>query len=112
VWFHWDHKTVKERGVQALFRSRMDYLLLLPHGVRVVLEVDGKQHYSHPGGEADPAGYARMVAADRELVLSGYKVFRFGAQELKGEPGRRTIVDFFTLLFKEIGDPSCRRLRR
>ncbi|MER5757246.1 hypothetical protein [Streptomyces sp. NPDC002088] len=44
VWLHWDHRTVQERGPEALLRSRMDFLLLLPHGQRVVLEVDGSQH--------------------------------------------------------------------
>ncbi|MGW7529100.1 hypothetical protein [Streptomyces sp. NPDC054783] len=45
VWLHWDHRTVQERGPEALLRSRIDFLLLLPHGQRVVLEVDGSQHY-------------------------------------------------------------------
>lgn len=30
VWLHWDPKTVRERGPQALLRFRMDFLLLLP----------------------------------------------------------------------------------
>jgi hypothetical protein len=41
VWLHWDAKTVHERGVNALVRSRMDFLLLLPNDVRVVIEIDG-----------------------------------------------------------------------
>jgi hypothetical protein len=46
VWLHWDPKTVQARGRDALLRFRMDFLLLLPRGRRVVLEVDGKHHYS------------------------------------------------------------------
>ena len=84
VWLHWDPKTAKERGRDALLRFRMDFLLLLPQRVRVVVEVDGKQHYSRDDGAADPGTYAAMVAADRELKLSGYEVFRFGAVELHG----------------------------
>ncbi|MEU9405152.1 hypothetical protein AB0E08_05495 [Streptomyces sp. NPDC048281] len=84
VWLHWDHKTVQERGPEALLRSRMDFLLLLPHGQRVVLEVDGSQHYTRDGGlTPDTAKYADMVAADRDLKLRGYEVFRFGHDELK-----------------------------
>lgn len=84
VWLHWDHKTVLERGPDALLRSRMDFLLLLPHGQRVVLEVDGSQHYTRDRGRTpDTAKYAEMVAADRDLKLRGYEVFRFGHDELK-----------------------------
>ncbi|MEH0564463.1 hypothetical protein QBA37_35430 [Streptomyces silvae] len=84
VWLHWDHKTVEERGPEALLRSRMDFLLLLPHGQRVVLEVDGSQHYTTDRGRTpDTAKYAEMVAADRDLKLRGYEVFRFGHDELK-----------------------------
>ena len=78
VWLHWDPKTVYERGADALLRFRMDFLLLLPGGVRVVLEVDGKQHYSDRDGKALPSKYAEMVSADRDLKLAGYHVFRFG----------------------------------
>jgi very-short-patch-repair endonuclease len=84
VWLHWDPKTVKERGPEALLRSRMDFLLLLPQGQRVVLEVDGSQHYTRDRGQVpDTAKYAEMVAADRDLKLRGYEVFRFGHDELK-----------------------------
>lgn len=84
VWLHWDPKTVQERGPEALLRSRMDFLLLLPHGQRVVLEVDGSQHYTRDRGRIpDTVKYANMVAADRDLKLRGYEVFRFGHDDLK-----------------------------
>jgi hypothetical protein len=66
----------------------MDFLLLLPGGVRVVLEVDGKTHYADDDGHAAPGRYATMVKADRELKLSGYELYRFGAVELSGNDGR------------------------
>ena len=44
----------------------MDFLLLLPRGVRVVLEVDGKQHYAG-GDTASPRLYSEMVSEDRGL---------------------------------------------
>jgi very-short-patch-repair endonuclease len=68
----------------ALLRFRMDFLLLLPHGQRVVLEVDGSHHYASPDGRRpDPARYADGVRGDRDLKLAGYEVFRFGATEVR-----------------------------
>ncbi len=104
VWLHWDPKTVNERGADALARFRMDFLLLLPHGVRIVIEVDGKQHYGDADGRASPSKYAEMVAADRDLRLTGYEVYRFGATELDGgEAARSAVKDFFERLFKKHG---------
>ncbi len=102
VWLHWDPKTVKERGPDALLRFRMDFLLLLPHGVRVVIEVDGKQHYAD-GDRADTSRYAAMVAADRELKLAGYNVLRFGAEELLRPDAMELVKNFFQALFKQYG---------
>ncbi|MFE7076461.1 hypothetical protein ACFU96_40880 [Streptomyces sp. NPDC057620] len=102
VWLHWDPKTVKERGPEALLRFRMDFLLLLPHGQRVVLEVDGSQHYTRERGRVpDTAKYAAMVAADRDLRLSGYEVFRFGHDELKElDATEELLQDFLPRLFR------------
>jgi hypothetical protein len=100
VWMHWDPKTARERGALALARFRMDFLMLLPNGVRVVLEVDGKHHYARPEGQADPARYAELAAADRELKLSGYEVFRFGTEELRGESATLPVKRFFEQLFR------------
>jgi very-short-patch-repair endonuclease len=60
----------------------MDFLLLLDRHRRVVLEVDGIQHYADDDGSASPERYAEMVAADRELRLAGYEVYRFGGGEI------------------------------
>ena len=101
VWLHWDPKTVRERGAAALLGHRMDFLLLLPHGQRVVLEVDGSHHYASPGGtRPDPSRYVAMARADRELKLSGYEVFRFGAIELRDLHFARSLLQaFFADLF-------------
>ena len=103
VWLHWDPSTVKERGRDALLRFRMDFLLLLPQGVRVVIEVDGKHHYADDTGRADVVRYAQMVAADRELKLAGYHIFRFGAHELLGESAEAVVKSFFESLFRRYG---------
>ena len=102
VWLHYDPKTVRERGKEALLRQRMDYLMLLPAGVRIVLEVDGQHHYSS-GGRAAPQRYAELAYADRELKLCGYYVYRFGASELQGDAGRRLVASFFDELFRKHG---------
>ena len=86
VWLHWDPKTAQERGADALLRFRMDFLLLLPHGVRIVIEVDGRHHYARRRS-ADAARYGKMAAADRELKLVGYEVYRF-ALRTSGEAAR------------------------
>jgi very-short-patch-repair endonuclease len=103
VWLHWDPKTAHARGPEALLRFRMDFLLLLPRGRRVVLEVDGQHHYA-TGGRPDPAVYAHTMRSDRELKLNDYDVFRFGAHELRTErQARATIEEFFRDLFHASG---------
>jgi very-short-patch-repair endonuclease len=103
VWLHWDPKTVRQRGRNALLRFRMDFLLLLPANVRIVVEVDGHHHYTNEAGEADTGKYAAMVAADRELKLAGYEVFRFGAADLVGDAGSKLVSRFFESLFRRYG---------
>ncbi|WP_406359339.1 hypothetical protein OID55_41425 [Streptomyces sp. NBC_00715] len=104
VWLHWDPKTVKERGPEALLRSRMNFLLLLPFGQRVVLEVDGVQHYTRDEGRApDTAKYADLVAADRDLKLRGYEVFRFANDELKRpEDAEKLLLRFIPDMFSRL----------
>jgi len=103
VWLYWDPKTVRERGPHALQRFRMDFLLLLPNGIRVVIEVDGKHHYAGDDGRADVERYAAMASGDRELKLAGYHVFRFGAAELQRAASFDLVKDFFRALFKRFG---------
>lgn len=105
VWLHWDPKTVRERGANALLRFRMDFLMLLPHGIRVVIEVDGQHHYADSVGRADGRRYAEMVAADRELKLAGYEVFRFGARDLRGNDADQRIAEFFRSMFERYRVP-------
>jgi very-short-patch-repair endonuclease len=108
VWLHWDPRTVNERGRDALLRFRMDFLMLLPNGVRVVIEIDGKHHYASDDGRADINRYAKMVAADRELKLLGYQVFRFGAAELQDDSAQKLVKEFFETLFKRFSVSTSR----
>jgi very-short-patch-repair endonuclease len=76
----------------------MDYLMLLSHYHRVVVEVDGKQHYAD-SDTASPQEYAEMVCADREPKLAGYDVYRFGGAELFGPDAENSVFSFFNQLF-------------
>lgn len=51
--------------------QRMEFLMPLPGRRRVVLEVDGAQHYSQ-NGRPSPPTYATMIGADHDLRFSGY----------------------------------------
>ncbi len=92
VYLHFDPLTERQRRTlnkpRRLARERMDFLLLLPGGVRIVIEVDGKHHYAREvppeSGRWEVAAdlYSEMLAEDRELRLKGYEVFRFGGREI------------------------------
>jgi hypothetical protein len=105
VYLHHDPAVVKTlRNRLPLPRPRMDFLLLLPGRQRIVLEVDGRHHFSendHPSLEI----YADMVSADRELRLAGYEVYRFGANELVGEGAESRVAVFLKSSFDCIA--SC-----
>lgn len=108
VYLHYDPSTIKElyaRGQQKRFLTqRMDFLMLLPNRVRVVIEVDGQQHYSiEVNGKTwpSPAVYADTVRGDRDLRLAGYEVYRFSGHELPTEEEAAAVVaEFFARLFK------------
>jgi len=102
VYLHFDPLTRKQRGGRhsVLARERMDFLLLLPNAVRIVLEVDGKQHYAD-GEEASPRLYSEMTAEDRRLRLRGYEVYRFDGFELSQPQAAATLRAFFDDLFKK-----------
>ncbi|KAB1925819.1 hypothetical protein F8280_11140 [Micromonospora noduli] len=109
VWRHWDPKTVKARGKDALLQFRMDFLLLAPAGARIVLEVDGQTHYASEREAADgqrrwlPDGneYAHTMAASRDLTLAGYEMYRFGTNDLNDEDqARKLVTAFFDSLFR------------
>lgn len=101
VWFHWDPQSVLQRGKTALPRSRMDFLLLLPGGIRIVIEIDGKHHYATENGQASPQLYSDMVAADRLLKLAGYEVYRFGGYELCLPNAEDVLIKFYQSLFNK-----------
>jgi len=80
----------------------MDFLLLFSDRQRVVIEIDGQQHYSE-NGIPSPIRYAEMVAEDRRLKLTGYEIYRFGGSELMGEGVPKIVLSFFSDLLHKYG---------
>ena len=109
VYLHYDPEIVSRLADrQVLVRQRMDFLMLLPGRQRIVLEIDGKQHYAENCANvwhANPRRYAEMVTADRDLRLRGYEVFRFGGSEFdhpkekRKEAIKKLVSSFFEQLF-------------
>jgi hypothetical protein len=104
VYLHYDPYTLGiHGGTRRLPRQRMDFLMLLSGHERVVIEIDGKQHYAGDGDVADPRRYAEMVSADRQLRLAGYELYRFGAAELVADSGETCVKAFISDLFRRHG---------
>jgi very-short-patch-repair endonuclease len=109
VYLHYDPYSLKQlRGENRLYRQRMDFLILFSNSQRVIIEIDGVQHYSENNRDkeniASPKKYAEMLNEDRRLRLAGYEIFRFGGYEFNNkEKGWVLIKDFFEKLFKKYG---------
>ena len=102
VYLHYDPYIRRDYVIQDgyLNRQRMDFLLLLPGRQRVVIEVDGSQHYSDEGLPS-PRKYSDMVSEDRALRLADYEVYRFGGYELASErSGEAILAKFFDRLLE------------
>jgi len=120
VYLHYDPYTRRERGEEKfLARQRMDFLLMLEQGVRIVIEIDGRHHYAvrDPSAPeryiANAQLYAEMAMEDRRLRLMGYEVYRFGGYEFRdvalgekpqvGPDAQRRVADFFDRLLARHG---------
>lgn len=113
VYLYYDPLTKQQRGWKEVFEhQRMDFFMLFSLKYRVVIEIDGQQHYADdeiaPGTRykhyASPQRYAKMVSAQRSMSLYGYDVYRFGGKELSNpEEGKRLVKDFLRKLFRKYG---------
>ena len=117
VYLHYDPYTRRERGdEQFLARQRMDFLLMLDQGIRIVIEIDGRHHYAMKDPNAperyiaSAQRYAEMAAEDRRLRLMGYEVYRFGGHEFLdvdldqrkvGPRAQQCVMDFFDRLLSK-----------
>ena len=102
IYLHYDPYTARELRAMPggeFVRQRMDFLLLPSDRRRVVIEVDGKHHYTEDAytdaAKPSPRLYAEMAAEDRRIRLAGYEVFRFGAYELMQQDGADAARQFF-----------------
>ena len=110
VYLYYDPLTQRERGYKLFEHQKMDFLMIFSHRDRVVIEIDGKQHYAIED-KASPKLYSDMVKAHREMSLFGYDVYRFGGYEFFGadsdEVRKKVVLDnlkqFFIRLFRKYG---------
>ncbi len=110
VYLYYDPQTLKQRGYKLFEHQKMDFLMIFSHKDRIVIEIDGKQHYAE-GATASPKLYSEMVRAHREMSLLGYDVYRFGGYEFMGadadETVKKKVLDnikqFFVRLFCKYG---------
>ena len=108
VYLYYDPQTLKQRGYKLFEHQKMDFLMIFSHKDRVVIEIDGRQHYAE-GNSASPRLYSEMVRAQREMTLFGYDVYRFGGYEFVGadsdEKKKEAVLDdlkqFFLRLFSK-----------
>ena len=100
VLLHYDPHAKKWRGSSPIYtHQRMDFLMLLSGGVRIIIEIDGKHHYSE-GDESSPKLYAEMAVDTREWQLKGYEVYRFGGYEfMDNQQPKKMVQTFFERLF-------------
>ncbi len=84
----------------ALPRFRLELLLLLPNGVRLAVDVDGRYHYGDDDGNGGI--YAILIAADRELT-SGHHVFGSGRSTPHQSKAESVVKGFFTASFRKHG---------
>jgi very-short-patch-repair endonuclease len=103
-YLRWDPLTGKAVRVAG---QRYDFLLLLPHRLRVILEVDGIQHYANKRNgiwSVDPSEYVKTIADTRDLQLSGYEVHRFSTKEWDTRDEAITVLKpFLARLFERRG---------
>lgn len=110
IYLYYDPLTQRERGYKLFEHQKMDFLMIFSHRDRVVIEIDGKQHYAVED-KASPKLYSDMVKAHREMSLFGYDVYRFGGYEFFGadsdEVRKKAVLDnlkqFFIRLFRKYG---------
>lgn len=117
VYLYYDPKTKNARHGKSVFEhQRMDFMFIIRREHRVIIEIDGIQHYAEDRTIegtyykcADVNRYAEMMKAHREMVLDGYDVYRIGGKELyvgseeDEERAKHVVFDFLEKLFQKYG---------
>lgn len=101
----------KNNNKQNKINQKMDFILCLSNGKRIIIELDGYQHYAEKinflNGNYEykfaPKNYAEMVSFDRKLRLDGYDIYRFGGLEYYSDPllFKNIMQEFFDTLFQK-----------
>lgn len=95
VYMHYDPKNQKFReqyeNGKVLTFQRMDFLILYK-GKRVIIEIDGKEHFQNSDK------YFKQCKYDRDMKFLGYDVFRLGGAELT-DNSDATVKEFFDNLY-------------
>ncbi|MEV7198273.1 hypothetical protein AB0N81_41790 [Streptomyces sp. NPDC093510] len=95
----------------AAARQRLGvvFLLLTPDRSRIVIEVDGVQHYADATGKASPRIYSERVGEDRRLhLLTGYDIYGFGGHELARPNAATMLHSLFGELLSRHKRPGAR----
>ncbi|WP_164179229.1 hypothetical protein [Streptomyces sp. 604F] len=104
VYLHYDpvSQDIRDRtGGRKIPFQKKDFMLFAPGHRRIILEIDGREHYS-TNGNPSPREYAKMTKEDRRLSLQGYEVYRFGGYEFQPSQDPDTVLTaFFTDLFAD-----------
>lgn len=114
VYLYYDSKVQRERLKKIFNHQCMDFLMIISESRRIVIELDGVQHYAEDdevtiSGKthvhiASVSRYAEMVSAQRDMTLAGYEVYRFGGKELHNDEDAKVLVkQFFRDLFEKHG---------
>lgn len=95
VYLHYDPKNQKFReqyeNGKVLTFQRMDFLILYK-GKRIIIEIDGKEHFQNS------EKYSKQCKYDRDMRFLGYDVFRLGGAEL-ADNFDATVKEFFDNLY-------------
>lgn len=96
--------TLQRAGIgMAQPRQRLDFVMLGSKGRKIVVEVDGPTHIADTSGRPDFAGYQAQLTADRGLMLEGYEVYTFGADEFAPDVAAKTVDHFIERLRLTVG---------
>lgn len=95
VYLHYDPLNKKIRKLSnkdaGIKFQRMDFLIIF-NGKRVIIEIDGKEHFQNT------EEYSKQCKYDRDMKFLGYDVFRLGGHELTYN-FEDAVSDFFDKLF-------------
>ena len=96
---NYDPLTLFQRdGVKNVNNQRVDFMMVLPKGIKLIIEIDGYSHFTKDN-KPDLDRYTENLVFDRTMYLKDFKVIRFGSSELDSKTYKTTLYNFFHTLF-------------